>query len=94
MDCFQSYDESTGIREHLGPDTQDLARKGQELKNSGYLISHRNGVFTYTLYKDHLHPLPLEWQMSLDEIRNAYGSQKFTRREEEEHAPTAGALHT
>lgn len=62
-ECFHAYNEGTGEHEHLGPDTADLARKGEELKAQGYQSSHRGGVFTYTLYKDHLHPVPLEWQL-------------------------------
>lgn len=66
-DCFQSYDESTGKREHIGPETQDLGKKTEELKARGYQVSHRAGVFTFTLWKAAPLALPLEWQMLIEE---------------------------
>lgn len=61
--CFHAYDESTGENQHVGNTTYDLGQYTAPLIKRGYLASHRNGVFTYTLYKDHLHPVPLEWQL-------------------------------
>lgn len=59
--CWFSYDESSGVNEHLG---ESNATKWKSLKAQGYLAKHNGGgVFTFTLYKDHLHSLPLEWHI-------------------------------
>lgn len=67
QDCFFSYDESTGRKEHLGASTTDLGRKSEELKERGFVASHRSGVFTYTRYNSQPLALPLDWQMAGDE---------------------------
>lgn len=65
MDCFFAYDEATGANEHLGASSSDLANKAADLQSRGYVASHRNRVYTYTLYKaaSLAQPLPLEWEM-------------------------------
>lgn len=65
--CFFAHDENTGVNQHLGNSTSDLATKSQELKAKGYYESHRSGVYTYTLYKAAPLALPLEWQMAIEE---------------------------
>ena len=58
--CWHAHDESTGRNEHLG---NSNAAKWQELKDKGYQVSHRGGVYTFTLWKAAPLALPLEWQI-------------------------------
>jgi hypothetical protein len=58
--CWHSHDLATGANEHLG---ESNAAKWQELKDKGYQVSHRGGVFTFTLWKAAPLALPLDWQM-------------------------------
>mgnify|MGYP001586841442 CR=1 FL=1 len=65
--CYQAYDESTGIRSHVGNTTADLGAYTAPLKERGFYISHRGGVYTATLYKSQPLALPLDWQMAIEE---------------------------
>lgn len=63
-DCYWSYNEQTGINQHIGSSTLALAAALQPLREHGYYISHRRGTYTATLYK--AAPLALDWQLALD----------------------------
>lgn len=69
MDCWHSYDEGTSRKEHLG---ESNAAKWEELQDKGYQVSHRGGVYTFTLYKAQPLALPLDWQMALESREPEY----------------------
>jgi hypothetical protein len=77
-DCFFAYDEATGQNQHVGPESQDLSEKAQELGRKGYKASHRSGVFTYTLYKAAPLALPLDWQF----VNDRYEAMDAARQKE------------
>jgi len=66
-ECFFAHDESTRANEHLGASTSDLGRKSKELKENGFVASHRSGIFIFTLYKSQPLALPLDWQKAIEE---------------------------
>lgn len=59
--CWETYDEATGVHEHIGLSNAD---KWNKLKAKGYQPKHMGGgVFTFTLWKAAPLTLPPEWQM-------------------------------
>ena len=63
MDCWHSCDEGTAEKKHLGEYNAEL---WQELTAKGYQVSHRGGVYTFTLYKAAPLAMPLDWQFIND----------------------------